>query len=309
MTFRLLSPQMPPVPVPPGALNELIHMAGQYRKRSEYADLLQFLVRFRHYSAYNAMLIRTQKPGAKYVAPARRWMELYKRRVKPGAQAIVILQPRGPVMFVFDVSDTEEMQGAPKLPKEIEQPFEVQGSFDKTLLAQVSSSAVRDGVEVLRVPLGSQLGGQIETVFEDSFLVHAYGMLFKKQKKVPRRYLLQVQEKASEAEQYATVVHELAHLYCGHLGSFDTSVWPDRRGLTPASQECEAESVSYLVCRSLGLQTRSDAYLAGWLGDDAAIPEEVNVDLLLKVVALIQNMSAKVLGPRKVPKDERHSEV
>jgi hypothetical protein len=35
------------------------------------------------------------------------------RRIKVGGRPLVILQPRGPVMFVFDVSDTEPEENAP----------------------------------------------------------------------------------------------------------------------------------------------------------------------------------------------------
>ena len=50
------------------------------------------------------------------------------RSIKPEAQPIVILQPMGPVMFVFDVSETEEIPGAKgvkPLPPEIHKPYEV----------------------------------------------------------------------------------------------------------------------------------------------------------------------------------------
>ena len=57
--------------------------------------------------AVNAMLIHIQMKGAKYVATATRWNRDYGRRIKVGARPIVILQPMGPVMFVFDVTDTD----------------------------------------------------------------------------------------------------------------------------------------------------------------------------------------------------------
>jgi len=59
------------------------------------------------------MLIHIQMPGAKFVAPPHRWLHEYGQRIKPGAHPLVILQPMGPVMFVFDVSDTEPLPNAP----------------------------------------------------------------------------------------------------------------------------------------------------------------------------------------------------
>jgi hypothetical protein len=52
------------------------------------------------------MLIYIQMPGARFVASAHRWHQQFHRRVRIGARAIVILQPMGPVPFVFDVVDT-----------------------------------------------------------------------------------------------------------------------------------------------------------------------------------------------------------
>jgi hypothetical protein len=57
---------------------------------------------------FNAMLIRVQRPGALAVASRRRWQD-YGRTVAPDAVPIVILQPFGPVQFVYDVGDTHRL--------------------------------------------------------------------------------------------------------------------------------------------------------------------------------------------------------
>lgn len=98
------------------ALDELFNLTYQYRASKAYYDLMQFIARFRFYSPFNAMLVHVQMPGAKFVAPPYRWLRDYGRRIKPGARPLVILQPMGPVMFVFDVSDTEALKDAPPLP-------------------------------------------------------------------------------------------------------------------------------------------------------------------------------------------------
>lgn len=46
----------------------------------------------------------------------------------------MILQPMGPVMFVFDVSETEPLPGAPCLPREVIAPFEVTDRLDRRLI-------------------------------------------------------------------------------------------------------------------------------------------------------------------------------
>ena len=97
------------------ALDQLFHEARRYRSSQEYWELLEFVTRFHAYSPFNAMLSHVQMPGATFVAPAGRWNRDYGRSIKPAARPIVILQPMGQVMFVFDVSDTEPMEGAAPL--------------------------------------------------------------------------------------------------------------------------------------------------------------------------------------------------
>ena len=88
------------------ALDELFTLARKYNSSDAYLELMRFVGRFRFYSPFNAMLIYTQMPGARFVCTARRWRRDYHREIKIGARPIVILQPMGPILFVFDVSDT-----------------------------------------------------------------------------------------------------------------------------------------------------------------------------------------------------------
>ncbi len=88
------------------ALDELFTRAGKYSSSDAYLELMRFVGRFRFYSPFNAMLIFVQRPGAHFVCTTRRWRRDYHREIKIGARPIVILQPRGPILFVFDVSDT-----------------------------------------------------------------------------------------------------------------------------------------------------------------------------------------------------------
>ena len=46
---------------------------------------------------------------------------------------------------------------------------------------------------------------------------------------VPIRYKLMLNSNHSVETKYATLVHELAHLYCGHLGTPNEKWWQDRR--------------------------------------------------------------------------------
>src|ERR1700694_4853590 len=74
--------------------------------------------------------------------------------------------------------------------------------------------------------------------------------------------------------------------------------WPDRRNLSHAVREFEAESVSYLVCARLCIDTASDEYLAGYVRKCPVTPS-ISLDRVMKSVWLLEQMGRTRLGPRK----------
>jgi len=286
------------------ALDELFSLARQYKSSREYFDLLRFIGRFRFYSPFNAMLIHTQMEGARFVAPPHRWLRDYRRRIKTGARPLVILQPMGPVMFVFDVSDTEPEEGAPPLPVRVEQPFEVLHGHIRGELASTMENAKRDGIDIIEKEAGSQSAGSIRIAHVQSskkFYVLSKSKPEPEYVAVPVRYEMLLNAKHSPEAKYATLAHELAHLYCGHLGTPNEKWWPDRRGLLGEVCEFEAESVSYLLCRRLGIGNPSANYLAGYLRANKETPP-ISLDCVLKASGLIEQMGRERLRPRKEEK-------
>lgn len=270
------------------ALDELFSLTHQYRSSKAYHELLQFIARFRFYSPFNAMLVHVQMPGARFVAPPHRWLRDFGRRVNPGARPLVMLQPMGPVMFVFDVSDTE---GDP-LPPQVEKPFEVRAGKVGSRLPRTIENAKRDGVAIHTAKLGSQQGGSIGAA-------KAPGKMLKfGRKRIPVRYELELDQSATEESRYATLAHELAHLYCGHLGTPNAKWWPDRRGLDHQVREFEAESVAYMVCTRAAISNPSEQYLAGYVGQQEQVPS-ISLACVMKVAGLIESMGREKLKPRK----------
>jgi hypothetical protein len=257
------------------SIDELVAEARQYRTSAAYAELLEFVARFRSYSPFNAMLVHVQLPGATFVAPAHRWRCKFLRRVRPGARPLVILQPRGPVMFVYDVSDTEPEQGAPELPGGVRMPFEATMRRSVVdVMRPTIANARRDGVRVTFVPAGSQSAGQVRGAAPGLTMEFAVGRPPDvRPTNVPIRYELEVNSGHAELVQFTTLVHELGHLYCGHLGRPKAPwFWPDRRDLDRETAEFEAESVNYLVCKRLDSEARLPPYLAGFMSKQLEIP-------------------------------------
>ena len=119
-----------------------------------------------------------------------------------------------------------------------------------------------------------------------------------KSTQVPLWFELLLNSVLSAEARYGTLIHELAHLYCGHLGTPNARWWPDRQNLSHAVREFEAESVSYLVCARLGIDTASDEYLAGYVRRCSATPA-ISLDRVMKAVWLLEQMGRASLGLRK----------
>jgi hypothetical protein len=281
------------------ALDELFTLARKYNSSDAYLELMRFVGRFRFYSPFNALLIYTQMPGAVFVCTALKWSRDYHREIKMSARPIVILQPMGPILFVFDVSDTLPLPNARPLPIPVEDPFKVRSGKIGGQLPLTIANAMRDGVRVSERANGSQLAGSIQWAAVGQCLEFrsAKNQMVNSQK-IPLWFELLLNGNLSAEDRYGTLVHELAHLYCGHLGTPNSRWWPDRQNLSHAVCEFEAESVSYLVCVRLGIDTASEEYLAGYVGKCPATPP-ISLDRVMKSVWLLEQMGRKRLELRK----------
>jgi hypothetical protein len=281
------------------ALDELFTLARKYNSSDAYLELMRFVGRFRFYSPFNAMLIYTQMPGARFVCTALRWQRDYHREIKIGARPIVILQPMGPILFVFDASDTEPLPNARPLPVAVKDPFRVRSGKIGEQLALTIQNATRDGVRVSERADGSQKAGSIQCARAGQhlkFTIAKKPML--KLTQIPLWFEVMLNSRLSAESRYRVLIHELAHLYCGHLGAPNERWWPDRQNLSLAVREFEAESVSYLVCSRLGINTASEDYLAGYVRKSSVTPS-ISLDRVMKSVWLLEQMGRLRLAPRK----------
>jgi len=205
----------------------------------------------------------------------------------------------GPVMFAFDVSDTEPLPDARPLPKDIDNPFGVRSGRIGHELERSIENAKRDGIRVVQREAGSQSAGQIGIARPGGtvrFLVKSKPKV--EYLNVPVQYELLLNGKHTREVQYVTLAHELAHLYCGHLGTPNDTWWPDRRGLEPSICEFEAEAVAFLVCSRLGIDNPSDEYLSGYVRTHSTTPA-ISLDRVLTAAGLIEQMGRGRLTPRK----------
>ena len=231
------------------AIDQLFSSALRKQGLSAFDEFLGFARKFSNLSVYNAMLVKLQRPGASAVGSRRQWRDI-ERQVLPDAIPIVILHPFGPVRFVFELGDTE---GKP-VPAFEQNPLFAQGIVTDLLFQRTKTAAENFAVEVVETDqYGNCLAGTAA-----GFEVYPERVTDKK----ARSFRVKLNAKHDPPSRYATMAHELGHIYCGHLGADAKGRWPDRRKiLSPNAMELEAEAVAWLVCQRNGIATRSREYL------------------------------------------------
>ena len=98
-------------------VDEVFAATSRFRNSRDLIELLHFIARFPKYSAFNGWLLYTQNSSATYVATARTWAQKFGRYPKFDSRPLLILAPMAPILFVFDIQDTEGARIPSILPK------------------------------------------------------------------------------------------------------------------------------------------------------------------------------------------------
>jgi hypothetical protein len=274
------------------ALDELFANSNAFRRSADYFSMIQFVGRFTHYSAFNSFLLYVQNPKVTFVATPRKWKNKFGRSIKPEARPLIILAPMGPVLFVYDLADTE---GKP-IPESLLDPFATHGDLPRKVWNFTTQNARQDGIGIGLDEDFSML--QAGVVFRLPEPVYFRFSDTGERKVGPISFVIDINRDLPLNSRYASVVHELGHIYCGHLGAFNGAWWKDREGIDHPNKEIEAESVSYLVCKRRGLETKSEQYLALQGEKNIELPA-ISLDTILKTVSYIEGMGTRLPKPPK----------
>jgi hypothetical protein len=233
-------------------IDELYRAASAPGARPPWMDLLNRISSQTHMAPFNLMLADLQRPGARYVAFPDKWREI-GREVKPASIPIIALWPFCPVRCAYELADTigDPLDDA-LLDRVFGEPVELrEGLFDR-----VARRALKeDRIELKSVSLASTLAGDARAVEKDPKA---------KGKSTAPGWIVRVNSNLNPNAQFTTLVHELAHVYLGHLGG-NGKKWPDRRPYQLDVREFEAEAVNFIVCKRFGVTSNSAEYLNGYL--------------------------------------------
>lgn len=261
-------------------LANLINDSKLYFKTDEYLELLQFVGKLRGFAPFNAFLLHLQKPGLRFAASQFDWHKRFSRTLKEGARPLIILWPFGPIALVYDLDDTE----GDILPDVVLNTFRASGdAFCENVLSYVNLLR-KNMIELVLVQYGDTFAGKIHFAKEDDRL--AIGGASKKSE-VKSCYKIIINSKHEANVQFVTLIHELAHLYLGHLGGDKDRKIPNRLRLCGSMRELEAESVAYIVCARSGVMSRSESYLAGYVERNMTI-ENIDIYIIFKAAGQIE---------------------
>jgi hypothetical protein len=143
------------------------------------------------------------------------------------------------------------------LPVDVEQVFHATGPVREKDLMRFARRLENQGIQVQRLDYGDGKAGPIEVLRRSTA---------KKDRPI---YQVRVNRKHSFAVEFVTLVHELGHLFLGHLGPDEYLKIAQRPALKQAEEGLEAESLAYLVCKRHGVAFESESYLADYVTANA----------------------------------------
>jgi hypothetical protein len=252
--------------------------AGRSDALTAYLDAMS---RFPNYSFGNILEIARQMPDATRVAGFWKWKE-FGRNVKKGEHGIRILAP---IIGVMRKTDEEAEKDITKQNTRKVLGFRSTYVFDVSQTEGVELPAMHEvsgDVGENRDRLVSFIEQQgIELVFTEK-IAPALGVSYG-----GRIALLPGQ---SKAEEFSTLVHELAHELLKHAER--------RTATTKVVRETEAEAIAFVVGKAVGLKvgTASADYIQLYHG---------NASLLAESLEVVQQTSAVIFAALEPPTAEQ----
>ena len=232
----------------------------------KYRDYLRTMAKFHHYSFTNSLLIWAQRPDATAVAGYRAWQTKFGRTVNPGAKGIMIYAPSSYKRTLREV--VTDADGNPVLDKDGNKVTrEVERTFPNFKISYCFAYEDTSGK-----PLPSIVSILDKDVDNYDSVMDA----LRKISPAPIRFdsvdggangyydlvnrEIVVKDTLPQAQKIKTAVHEVAHsILHDKIDGLDLEA-------TKREMEVSAESVAFVVCSWLGLDTSeySFGYVGGW---------------------------------------------
>ncbi len=222
----------------------------------KFREYLDTMSRFYNYSVNNCILIAMQRPDATRVAGYRAWQQKFGRQVKKGEKAIKIIAPI-PRSFKKEVKNDDgstEETDIKFMSYRVTSVFDVSQTEGKELPTIAVEMLSNPGAEHRCERLFNRIAGLAPVPVEFKEINGGCKGYFS-----PSGMKIVIKDGMTNVQSLKTLVHEVAHsLMHGKGCEWELS---DSR-----TKEVQAESVAYVVCARLGIDTGeySFGYVAGW---------------------------------------------
>ncbi len=252
------------------ALTDMLEQGVQEIYTSgRYGAYLSMMAKFHQYSFGNIMLIFLQCPHATQVAGYTKWKKDFGRNVKRGEKGIQILAPC-PYRKLIESERIDPDTGLTVCGADgtvlKETQLVTRAWFKPATVFDVSQTEGRE-LPTLGV---SELSGQVEQYQERLERLYSYApvpVVYEDVQGAAKGYFSAKERRIvlrpgmSQTQTIKTLVHEISHAKL-----HDPETVPQEEQKSRAEREVEAESVAYVVCRYLGIDTSeySFGYVAGW---------------------------------------------
>lgn len=277
-----------------------------------YAEMLKCMAKFHHYSANNMLLIYAQRPSATHVAGYKSWETKFNRHVKKGEKGIEILgftpktiwverEKKDELGFVVRDANGEPEMEKVKIKVPAYKPMHV-WDVDQTEgepLPTIYNGALEGGVKKFDVIQQALIELSPVPITIKAFEGNAMGYYNTVEKSIT------VKEGLSELQTVKTMIHEIGHAQMHALK-------PGEEGYIPIDRptmELEAESVAFVCCAYLGLDTDdySFPYIAGWAADKDMTALHDSLDRIrTQAVANIEFLEQKLEQALGVEQEQSH---
>ncbi len=261
-------------------LTQLLDDSKLYKDGKHFKELLEFVNSLTNFAPFNVFLLHIQKPGLRFAASKLDWKGRFNRTIKEGSRPLLILWPFAPVALVYDIEDTE----GDDLPADVAQAFRATGTMTAERIQGFIKKLIKQGIDIKLIEYGDAHAGHIQRPEHDRQVRRQSATAKEKPD-----YLIRLNKKHDANVQFATLAHELAHLYLGHLGMDSFLKTPDRRGKNLGTMELEAESVCYIVCHRNNVKPNSESYLTNFV-DDKLQADDMDLHVLLKAAGQIETI-------------------
>lgn len=213
----------------------------------DWKKYLDTMANFHNYSFRNVILIVMQFPTASRVAGFQTWKKL-GRYVKKGETAISIIAPCPHKRKIQDGDEEKEITWNSYRAVPV---FDI-SQTDGEDLPQICKDLTSDVAGYDNILEKLTTFSNVTVEFKD-LAGPEKGYFSKKENKIV------VRNGMAQAQNIKTLVHEISHSILHSDGKTSDNV-----------QEVEAESIAFVVCRYLGIDTGdySFGYVAGWSGGD-----------------------------------------